>query len=253
MSAEKDPDMMLPKAYVVIQARMGSSRFPGKSLAEIAGKPILWYLFRQLAFCRTIDDVVLATTASPIDDPLAAYGENQNWRVFRGSEDDVLDRYYRAMMSLGASPDAAVVRLTGDDILTDPNIVDAAVSMYRSLEGYVSFVTTDRSDRLPYGAQVELCSFAALSRAHAEGQSAEEREHVFPYIRNNPDMFPASELIVPAALPQASLSIDDPADLARNEMLINEMLLTTEAPFHLHDILNAAQALNARGVDLGMN
>lgn len=240
------------KAYAVIQARMGSSRFPGKSLAEISGKPILWYLFRQLEFCRNLDGVILATTEASADDALADYATGQGWQVFRGSETDVLGRYYHAMLSLNPASDTAVVRLTGDDILTDPRLVDAMVDVYRSLAGFVSFVITDQSDRLPYGSQVELCNFDALSRAHRDAHSDIDREHVFPYIRSNPEMFPVSELRVPASLTMASLSIDYPADLERNELLMNQMLLNTAPPFHLNDVLIAAQELNARGIDLGI-
>lgn len=238
--------------HVVIQARMGSSRFPGKSLAEISGKPILWYLFRQLSYCRAIDRVILATTDQPGDDILAEYAGNQGWESFRGSESDVLARYHGAMTAVGAMPDTGLVRLTGDDILTDPHLVDAVADAYRSHAGFVSLVTTDRNDRLPYGAQVELCSFTALDRAFRETNDPVDREHVFPYIRNNPGIFPAMELVSPVALPPASLSIDRPADLERNALLIGEMLRHTEPPFSLCDVLNAARSLAARGISVGV-
>lgn len=245
--------MQCINAYIIIQARMGSSRFPGKSMAKIAGKPILWHLFRQLSFCTTIQKIVLATTVSSTDDVLAAYAKHEGWSVFRGSETDVLKRYFDAAMALNSSPETAIVRLTGDDILTDPLLIDGLVSVYRAMAGRAAFVTTDQSDRLPYGAQVELCSFNALATAHKHAESLYDREHVFPYIRANPEKFPALEFVVPKGLPPALLSIDHPEDLERNKLLIKEMNMKTKPPYHMRDVLQAIESLGIQGVDLGVN
>ncbi|MEE2997916.1 MAG: hypothetical protein VX700_12315, partial [Pseudomonadota bacterium] len=232
-----------PGAYIIVQARMGSSRFPGKTMAEIAGKPTLWYLFRQLSFCKTIDGIVLATTDNKKDDALATYGKDKGWNVFRGSESDVLGRYYNAALQLNPSPLTAIVRLTGDDILTDPLLIDGLVSAYKSMPDRLGLVTTDQSNRLPYGAQIEICSFAALAEAHANATSAHEREHVFPYIRARDEQFPVLELKAPEGLPLMSLSIDHPTDLEKIRQLIKEMNMNTKPPYHLHDVLRAIEVL----------
>ena len=115
---------------------MGPTRFPGKSLAEIAGKPILWYLFRQLSFCRHEVTSILATTDQAEDDPLAAYGESQGWNIFRGSADDVLGRYHDAAVAYGAGPGTVIVRITGDDIFPDPHLIDAALDLHQAFRGH---------------------------------------------------------------------------------------------------------------------
>lgn len=234
----------MPNTLAIIQARMGSSRFPGKSLATIAGKPILWYLWRQLSFCRTLDGVILATTDSAKDDPLVEYARSQNWSVFRGSEDDVLDRYYRAAETAGAGPDTGIIRLTGDDILPDPQMVDAVALLYGAMRGRIDHVLTDRQGRLPYGASVELCSFRALGRARAEATEPRHREHVVPYIRSHPELFPSLEMVSSASFASIiSLSIDYPEDLHRNEILIAELERRGPQPWRLTDILAVASDL----------
>lgn len=241
---------MAISAAVIIQARMGSSRFPGKSLATIGGHPILWHLAQQLRGCTRVEAVVLATTICAADDALAAYGTTLGWRIFRGSELDVLDRYYHAALSIGAAPDTAIVRLTGDDILTDPVLVDAGLATYESLKGRVAGVITDRDGHLPYGAQIELCSFSALARAHAEATDSADREHVTPYIWRNPSLFPRVTIAPSLSFNIVSLSIDYLADLERNRLLIEEMGRHGQPPFHLHQILNAVEALRAQGISL---
>ena len=230
-----------PRAIAIVQARMGSTRFPGKSMAEIEGRPILWYLFRQLAHCRTLDAAILATTTRDEDTPLATYAESEGWPVFRGDSADVLDRYVQCARDQGAGPETGIVRLTGDDILTDPGIVDAVVLLYLSFAGRIAFVSTDRGDRLPYGAGVELASFQALVRAHGDTREPADREHVMPYIRRNSDLFPYLEITPGQDMSSMPLSIDHPADLDRNAALIRAMDDREGAPYSLRHVLRAVE------------
>lgn len=233
------------RAVVVIQARMGSTRFPGKSMARIQGHPILWHLFRQLEGCRSVDAVILATTDLAGDDVLAAYAEGQGWAVFRGSSDDVLDRYWKAASQSGAAPEDAIIRLTGDDILPDPAMIDTTIGLYRTFLGRIDYVTTDRAGNLPYGAGIELCSFRALSHAATAATEARDREHVTPFIRENPELFPALEIRASEPMGSLPLSIDRPEDLERNARLIDLMSKTKVPPFSLADVLDASVRLEA--------
>jgi spore coat polysaccharide biosynthesis protein SpsF (cytidylyltransferase family) len=230
----------------VIQARMGSTRFPGKSMATIAGRPILSYLRDQLVHARSIDKVILAVPDTAENDTLAVFGETLGWGVFRGSEDDVLARYYEAARAEGAQPYWGIVRLTGDDILPDPCLIDAIVNLYIAFGGRYDYIATDRAGRLPYGAGVEILSFAALTRAHTEARLPREREHVVPYVKWNPEKFRILELNSHVDLSRTtSLSIDTPADLETNAALLRDLAARHAPPYHLCDVLDAARRIRA--------
>ena len=224
---------------IIVQARMGSRRFPGKSLAEIEGRPILWYLFRQLSFVRGAR-AILATGDGAADDRLADYGRTQGWAVFRGSEADVLGRYHGAAGAAGARPETVIVRITGDDIHPDPNLIEAALALHRAFAGRIAAVIT-AADAMPYGVYVQSCSFAALARAHREATAPDDREHVFPYILRNPDIFPRLVIAPSQPIEGPALSIDTPDDLERNRRLIGS-LATIALPYTTADLLAAAGA-----------
>ena len=216
-------------------------------MALLDGKPILWYLFRQLSFCRRVERSILATSILPQDDPLAEYGETQGWDVFRGDETDVLARYYGAARSFDAVAETPIVRCTGDDIWPDPGIVDALVDIYESLAGVVDCVCTDRGDRLPYGSDLELWPFRVLERAFHEASDAYDREHVSPYILRDAARFPRIELNSSVKLAGISLSIDKPADLDRNALLLANLKMLAEPPYRLGHIVEASARLRAMG------
>ena len=232
---------MSPTVIAIIQARMGSSRFPGKSLSEIDGRPILSIMMEQLSYCRMLEEVIIAIPESGQDDPLFAFANNQGWQVFRGSEDDVLDRFYKAAVARRANPRTGIVRLTGDDILPDPHLVDAVCHLYAAFAGSVDYISTDRANRLPYGAAVELISFEALAAAHGEAVEQHDREHVVPFVKWNPDRFRILELTTSEDLSsELSLSIDTPEDLERAGRLVRVLHERGSPPFHIADILAAA-------------
>lgn len=232
------------KAFVIVQARMGSSRFPGKSMALLDGEPILSHLFRQLSFCRRVARAILATSDRPQDDVLAQYCESQGWDIFRGDEADVLSRYRGAAAAFGATAETPIVRCTGDDIWPDPGILDALVDIYEGTAGSIDCVCTDRGDRFPYGADLELWPFRVLERAHRDATEAHDREHVSPYILRNVDAFPRIELIPSTKLNGISLSIDRPEDLERNARLLANLKTFAEPPYRLRDIVAASQRIS---------
>jgi spore coat polysaccharide biosynthesis protein SpsF (cytidylyltransferase family) len=232
---------MTPRILAIIQARMGSSRFPGKSMAEIDGRPILTYMLEQLSYCRTLDGVILAIPDVPSDDTLADFATGQGWSVFRGSEADVLDRFYQAATLHKAGPRTGIVRLTGDDILPDPYLVDAVSDLYSAFDGLYDYVCTDRAGRLPYGAGIELLSYETLGIAHREAEKPHDREHVVPFVKWNADRFKSLELTSSTDFSDSiSLSIDTPDDLARCAALIADLQQHHTPPYHIADILAGA-------------
>lgn len=164
----------------LVQGRMGSRRLPGKVLADIGGRPMLWHMVNRLRQARLIDRIVVATSDSPGDDPIANFCGQEGIDCFRGSEEDVLDRFYRAGRRFGAQ---AMVRLTADCPLIDPVVIDRVIKEYKS--GGYDYVTNTLRYTFPDGLDVEVFSFAALKRCWREAHSPTQREHVTPYIRTS--------------------------------------------------------------------
>jgi glutamate-1-semialdehyde-2,1-aminomutase len=164
----------------IVQARMGSTRLPGKVLADIAGKPILEHIVARLRRSRLINDVLIATSSTPADDCIADAAAERHFKVFRGHECDVLDRYYQAAKSAAAD---IVVRITGDCPLIDPEVVDRVIATF--LSGECDYASNTIVCSYPDGLDAEVFSFAALELAWRDGRRAADREHVTPYIRTS--------------------------------------------------------------------
>lgn len=194
---------------VIAQARMGSTRLPGKALADIDGHPVLWHVVARARRARTVDAVVVATSERQLDDPIAEFCQLHNISCMRGSEDDVLDRYYLAAREHGAD---VIVRVTGDCPLLDPEVLDRVVETY--LGGDFDYVSNTLLYTYPDGLDTEVFSFAALERAWREARLPAEREHVTPYIRAS-GRFRTANVTSDVSLPRRQLrwTVDEPADL----------------------------------------
>ena len=193
----------------IIQARMASTRLPGKVLLDLAGRSVLSHVIERCAVIEGSDIVCCAVPAEAESDPVAAEAERCGATVFRGSETDVLDRYYRAARHLGAD---VVLRITSDCPLTDP-VVCAAVLKLRADEN-ADFATNNKPPSWPHGLDCEAMTIDWLGRAHREETSAQAREHVTPYIRTH-----AEARIVNLSAPDRSLlkhrwTLDYPEDIA---------------------------------------
>jgi glutamate-1-semialdehyde aminotransferase/spore coat polysaccharide biosynthesis protein SpsF (cytidylyltransferase family)/predicted dehydrogenase len=162
----------------IIQARMGSSRLPGKSLAEIEKRPMLWHVVQRVKRATLVDRVVVATTTAPADDAIEKMCRENDVPCYRGSEDDVLDRYYGAAQAEKASQ---VVRITADCPLIDPEVIDRVVSRFQC--GDLDYASNAMVRTYPDGLDTEICSFSALEKAWHEAGKPSEREHVTPYLR----------------------------------------------------------------------
>lgn len=166
----------------IIQARTGSTRLPGKALRMLSGKSMLERELERLKKATRVDAFIVATTQKSEDDVIVEIAKRAGFPCFRGSERDVLDRYYHAAKEAGAD---TIVRVTGDCPLHDPEVVDLVVD--RFLERGVDYAKTP--ENYPEGLDTEVFSFAALETAWKEAKLPSEREHVTPYIRNHPDRF----------------------------------------------------------------
>lgn len=197
-------------AVCLVQARMGSTRLPGKVLAPILDRPMLAWVIDRLRRCELVDEVAVATTTLDRDDAIVTLCDEAGWPVFRGSEEDVLDRYYRAAGYFDAD---TVLRVTSDCPLIDPGVVDLAAASFRAAAPPVDYVSNFTPRTYPRGLDVEVFSFAALERAWQEDTSA-WREHVTPYIRNNPDAFRLHAIANPADFSGYRWTVDEPDDLA---------------------------------------
>jgi len=170
----------------IIQARMGSSRLPGKVLMEIDNKPLLKFMYERVDKATLIDKIVIATTISEIDDPIVDLCKNNNYEYYRGSEDDVLDRYYQAALPFNPK---TVIRLTADCPLCDPNLVDKTIMLFNKKNvDYASNTVPPDSKKYPDGMDVEVFSFKSLKSAWKNSVDKKEREHVtFYFWKSNND------------------------------------------------------------------
>lgn len=168
---------------VIVQARLGSSRLPGKTLMDIAGRTALWHC---LARCRAIpsaDVVVCAVPDLAQDDPVAEEAERCGAVVFRGSETDVLARYHGAARAVGAD---LVMRVTSDCQFVDPELCEQVIAL--RAEAGVDYACNNLPPSWPHGLDCEVFTMAAFERAFAEAKDPYEREHVTPWLRTHPDI-----------------------------------------------------------------
>lgn len=174
--------IVVPMIAAILQARLGSTRLPGKVLKPILGKPMLQWQIERLKRSKHVDTLVVATTQNPEDDAVAALAEKLDVVVFRGSENDVLDRYYKAAKAVKAR---VIVRVTGDCPLHDPAVVDTVIEHF--LESEADYCGGPAN--YPEGLDTEVFSFDALERACKDARLPSEREHVTLHFRNHPGSF----------------------------------------------------------------
>jgi spore coat polysaccharide biosynthesis protein SpsF len=190
----------------ILQARMGSSRLPGKVLLDLHGKPVLWHVINRVSQSTRLDQVIVATTNTPEDDAIVRFCERDGFPCFRGSENDVLDRFYQCAKKFGITH---IVRVTADCPLHDPHIIDYAIDEY--LKGGYDYVTNTLEYTYPDGLDVEVFSFEALESAWKNAHLGSEREHVTPNIRNSP-RFRKKNVAAPEKYPLYRLTLDNRED-----------------------------------------
>jgi spore coat polysaccharide biosynthesis protein SpsF len=172
------------KIIAIIQARMGSTRLPGKALMDMEGRTVLARVVSRLRRATRIDEIAVATTNSADDDVIVRECSRLNISSFRGSENDVLDRYYQAARVFTAD---AVVRITSDCPVIDPGLVDETIGLF--LRKQADYTSNTFSPIYPRGLDVEVFTIAALEKAWRDARKPYEREHVTPYFYEHPELF----------------------------------------------------------------
>ncbi len=194
----------------IVQARMGSTRLPGKAFLDVCGEPML---ARVMARCRratTLNRVVVATTTEPADDVLCDLCTARGWPYYRGSQDDVLDRYYQ---TAGQHQADVVVRITSDCPLIDPDVIDLTVNAFLRLQPDCDYVSNGEPPRpFPRGLDVEVVRFQALERAWREAREAAFREHVTLYIYRHAEKFRLATVLAERDYSDQRWTVDTPED-----------------------------------------
>jgi spore coat polysaccharide biosynthesis protein SpsF len=224
-----------------VQARMGSTRLPGKVLEPLAGRPALIRIVERLRTVPAIEEVVVLTSELPSDEAIAQLCRQQGIRSVRGSEDDVLDRFHQAAQALSAD---RVVRVTADCPLIDPEVVGLLLDMALALpaDAYVSVATgaigRERGyRRYPDGLDAETFTAATLATAWREASDPFEREHVTPFIWRRPERFDVAVLEADEDLGDERWTIDYASDLELLKVLYDRLQDDARAPFGFREVL----------------
>ena len=202
----------------IIQARMDSRRLPGKVMKEIEGKPLLFYVIKQTLASKLIDDVIIATSTSPKDKIIADYCKANKINCYRGSHNDVLDRFYKTAKKFKCNP---IIRISADSPLIDPKIIDKVLNKFLNNSfDYVSnniekndHVWKDSPCNYPIGTVVEIATFKALKLSWKKAKESFEREHVFPFIQSHPEIFKISNVKSRNNYSHIRITVDKKQDL----------------------------------------
>lgn len=194
------------KTIAIIQARMGSTRLPNKVMRPIGNVPMIGVLLERLSGSRYIDEIVVATSVNAINDPLEQYVSSLGYKVHRGSEDDVLDRYYQVARQLDAQ---VILRITGDCPLIDPRLVDEVIEEFR--RSGADYASNIDPPTFPDGLDTEIFARAVLDSAWHQATSRHDREHVTPYLRE-PGRYARANLRQPGDDSAERWTVDEPSD-----------------------------------------
>lgn len=222
--------------FAILQARVSSTRLPGKVLKPILGKPMLSHQIDRVLQSRRIDQLVIATSTDPSDDQLEILCRQTGVSCFRGSLNDVLDRFYLAAKTRRPQH---VVRLTGDCPLIDPEIIDAVIDFY--LAGSYDYASNAIQPTFPDGLDVEVFRFSTLKQAWKEAALPSQREHVTPFIHQQPDRYRIGHYCNAEDLSHLRWTVDEPEDF-KLITLIYETLYPANPDFTMQDILNLVDA-----------
>lgn len=195
------------KVNAIIQARCGSTRFPNKVFADIDGRPLLWHVVKRLYFAKKIDEVIIATTDSSKDDKIDEWCKDNKINCYRGSENDVLKRYYSASQ---VYPSDVVVRITADDPFKEPSVIDQVIT--KLIDEKLDIVTNNLPPSFPEGLDCEAFTSNILEKAENETKDAFEREHVTQFFYHNPSRFKVGNVSNIENLSSLRWTIDTDAD-----------------------------------------
>lgn len=191
----------------IIQARCGSTRFPNKVFADIDGRLLLWHVVNRLKYAEMIDDIIIATTVNLKDDKIEEWCKAESVKCFRGSEEDVLNRYYSAY---AAFPSDVVVRVTADDPFKEPKVIDKVIK--KLIDEQLDLATNNFPPSFPEGLDCEVFTSDVLELMEKTTQDSFEREHVTQYVYHNPDKFKIGNVVSETQLSFYRWTIDNVED-----------------------------------------
>lgn len=208
------------RIVAIVQARMGSTRLPGKVLRKISGKSVLEHVINRLKLSKKINNIVVATTFSRIDRPIAKLAAELGLNLVRGSENDVLSRYMEAANRF--QPDI-IVRITADCPLIDPELADLVIEKH--INDMADYTSSTLVHTYPRGLDVEVCTYGALKKAFDEAILPEEREHVTLYLYRHPELFKLSCLEATGRhrRPDIRICVDTKEDLHLVRMIFRKL------------------------------
>ncbi|QNU68682.1 glycosyltransferase family protein [Ruminiclostridium herbifermentans] len=213
---------------------MNSSRLPGKVLLDICGLPVLVHVVKRVQLAKRVDEVILATSNTSSDDSLEQCCIKNNIKCFRGSEDDVLDRFYKAVMWAGAKEEDYVVRITADCPFIDAEIIDLVVETAKNSN--CDYVSNTIKPTYPDGLDVEVFTVKALKKAWENAKLKSEREHVTPFLYKHPELFKTQNVENELDYSDLRWTLDEKEDFEVINNVYNE-LYKKDSFFNMKDIL----------------
>lgn len=222
------------KVAAIIQARMGSTRLPGKILKEILGKTLLEYQLERVERAQAIDDIIIATTTNKNDDPIVMLCEKLKVKYFRGSEQDVLLRYYEAATKFHTD---VIVRLTSDCPIIDPDVIDRVIREYLNNQEKVDYVSNTIERTFPRGLDTEVIPYHILEVAHKKANLPAYREHVTAYIYHNPQDYKLLNVLNEQDLSQHRWTVDTIEDFDLIDKIITN-LYSNNPHFTFKDVVD---------------
>ena len=197
--------------YAIIQARMGSTRLPGKVMMDLCGSPIIEHVVQRLSKSNLIDKIIIATSFDSNNQPIIDFCKENDIDYFVGSEDDVLDRYYQAAIDKHIGEDDIIIRITSDCPLIDPFVVDKVIKEHLSKDN--DYTTNVLDCTYPDGLDCEVFNFSVLKDTWINANLSSQREHVTLYIRDNPDKFKLGNVKNDVDLSDLRWTLDEKEDL----------------------------------------
>ncbi|GAX88909.1 cytidylyltransferase domain-containing protein [Effusibacillus lacus] len=221
------------KTAIIVQARMTSTRLPGKVLKTVLGKSLLEFQIERLRRVRLADQIIIATTTNETDQPIVDLCKRLQVSYWRGSEDDVLARYYEAAKEFKAD---LIVRVTSDCPLIDPEVIDRHIRYYQDHQSEFDYVSNVHCRTYPRGMDTEVFSFRVLSEAYENAVDCSEREHVTPYLYRNPEFYRIGDLAYDSDQSHHRWTVDTPEDFELISRIL-ETIYPTNPQFTLRDVL----------------
>ncbi len=225
------------KKVIIVQARMASTRLPGKVMKHVLGKPLLEYQIERLKRVKLADEIVIATTTNQTDEPIIDLCNTLSVARFRGSEDDVLARYYGAATAYQAD---IVIRVTSDCPLIDPQVINQVIDYYLQNQSNYDYVSNSIKRTYPRGMDTEVFSFLVLQQAFLEATAPPDREHVTPFIYRQLERYRCGHFMYPEDCSHHRWTVDTPEDFELIQKII-EAVYPNKSCFTLEDCLRLLQ------------